>query len=112
MQKIHQRKNVGKVILSPMKEPEPEPEPKPPSAEAPKEGVCLHRTFPVCNTVEHLLNTHLLIHPSRVPTHLVPFTFPLTQMFLILSITNTMTGRLCPKVVVAERFNCTKGRIH
>jgi len=38
MQKIHQRKNVGKVILSPMKEPEPEPEPKPPSAEAPKEG--------------------------------------------------------------------------
>ena len=46
MQKIHQRKNVGKIILSPMKEPEPEPEPKPAAAaaEAPKEGVCLYKS--------------------------------------------------------------------
>lgn len=27
MQRIHERKNVGKIILSPRKEPEPEPEP-------------------------------------------------------------------------------------
>lgn len=27
MQRIHERKNVGKIILSPLKEPEPEPEP-------------------------------------------------------------------------------------
>jgi len=27
MQRIHDRKNVGKIVLSPMKEPEPEPEP-------------------------------------------------------------------------------------
>ena len=30
MQRMHERKNVGKIILSPMKEPEPEPEPTPP----------------------------------------------------------------------------------
>ena len=35
MRKIHDRKNVGKIILSPMKEPEPEPTPAPkPEAEA------------------------------------------------------------------------------
>ena len=56
MRKMHERKNVGKIVLSPMKEPEPEPEPTPPAAaaapaaaapeaeaaaatEAPKEGV-------------------------------------------------------------------------
>lgn len=48
MKKMHDRKNVGKIILSPMKEPEPEPEPKPKAvssktaaaeAEAPKGGV-------------------------------------------------------------------------
>lgn len=27
MLRIHERKNVGKIILSPMKEPEPKPEP-------------------------------------------------------------------------------------
>ena len=31
MQRMHQRKNVGKIILSPMKEPEPEPTPAPPA---------------------------------------------------------------------------------
>lgn len=54
MKKMHERKNVGKIILSPMKEPEPEPEPEPKpkvassktagsktaaEAEVPKEGV-------------------------------------------------------------------------
>lgn len=52
MKKMHERKNVGKIILSPTKEPEPEPEPKPKAAssktagsktaaeaEVPKEGV-------------------------------------------------------------------------
>ena len=52
MKRMHERKNVGKIILSPMKEPEPEPEPKPKvassktagsktaaEAEVPKEGV-------------------------------------------------------------------------
>lgn len=48
MKKMHDRKNVGKIILSPMKEPEPEPEPKPKAAssktaaaeaEVPKGGV-------------------------------------------------------------------------
>ena len=35
MRKMHERKNVGKIILSPMKEPEPEPTPAPkPEAEA------------------------------------------------------------------------------
>lgn len=29
MKRMHQRKNIGKIILSPMKEPEPEPEPAP-----------------------------------------------------------------------------------
>ena len=29
MRKMHERKNVGKIILSPMKEPEPEPTPAP-----------------------------------------------------------------------------------
>ena len=33
MQRIHERKNVGKIILSPMKEPEPEPVAAPPPAE-------------------------------------------------------------------------------
>lgn len=28
-QKMHERKNIGKIILSPLKEPEPEPEPEP-----------------------------------------------------------------------------------
>ena len=31
MQRIHERKNVGKIILSPMKEPEPEPVAAPPA---------------------------------------------------------------------------------
>ena len=41
MQRIHERKNVGKIILSPMKEPEPEPEPvAAPPAESSVTKVC------------------------------------------------------------------------
>ncbi|XP_029191095.2 synaptic vesicle membrane protein VAT-1 homolog [Acropora millepora] len=38
MKKMHERKNVGKIILSPMKEPEPEPEPKPKAASSKTAG--------------------------------------------------------------------------
>ncbi|KAL9976052.1 hypothetical protein ACROYT_G013287 [Oculina patagonica] len=34
MQRMHDRKNVGKILLSPMKEPEPEPVPAPPAQPA------------------------------------------------------------------------------
>ena len=34
MQHMHDRKNVGKIILSPMKEPEPEPVAAPPAEPA------------------------------------------------------------------------------
>ena len=52
MQKMHERKNVGKIILSPMKEPEPEPTPPPAAAaaaEPAKEGVCRKRTSVICS---------------------------------------------------------------
>ncbi|XP_032220198.1 synaptic vesicle membrane protein VAT-1 homolog isoform X2 [Nematostella vectensis] len=39
MQKMHDRKNIGKMVLSPMKEPEPEPEPvEPPKDKHKKKG--------------------------------------------------------------------------
>lgn len=37
MQRMHQRKNVGKIIISPMKEPTLEPTPQPPAEPAPTE---------------------------------------------------------------------------
>ena len=40
MQRMHERKNVGKILLSPMKQPEPEPEPAPPAEPAAAKKVC------------------------------------------------------------------------
>ena len=36
MKKIHDRKNIGKIILSPMKEPQTEPEAEPQAAPEPE----------------------------------------------------------------------------
>ena len=50
MKKMHERKNVGKIILSPLKEPEPEPEPIPKvkgAAEPAKEAVCKHLLYDI-----------------------------------------------------------------
>ena len=60
MKKMHERKNVGKIILSPLKEPEPEPEPIPKAkgaAEPAKEAVCNHLLYDMSVNLLHCINS-------------------------------------------------------